>query len=69
MLLSETTEANDGGGGDDNGVFDESFINGHPLRGLSYVMSEQKGEVKRYPKFVDKQCRFCGQRGEVGGRG
>ena len=47
MLLSEATEANDGGGGDDNGVFDESFINGHPLRGLSYVTSEQKGRGSR----------------------
>ena len=33
------------------------------------MTSEQKGEVKRYPKFADKQCRFCGQRGEVGGKG
>ena len=35
-------------------------------RGLPYMTFEQKGEVKKYPKFKDKSYIFCGQKG---GRG
>ena len=36
------------------------------IRGLLYLTSAKKrgGGVKKYPKFENKQYRFCGQRGE-----
>ena len=32
------------------------------IGGLPYMTSEQKGGVKKYPKFVNKRYAFCGHR-------
>ena len=37
------------------------------VRGFHIWRPNRRGEgVKKYPKFADRQCRFCGQRGDGG---